>query len=527
MKRNIIIMALGLSSLAFITSCSKDSFADFYRNPSKIEKASVDKQYTGVMFGFKELIIPTYTNIFVTQRPTINRYIQTMGWVDEANHLTVGAAATEARWTQYYKGLAQFKDLERLYNELLDVEKEEKLVLYLTAKILFYDQTQQMVDLFGPIPWSAAGTLNANPSDFKASYAKYDSAEEIYESMLDDLKSISEQLKTLTTPTSISTVFATQDLVHKGDLALWRKYANGLRLRMLTRVSESSKFASRATTELATIINDRAGYPLPLVNAENAQINIFDSGSKISSDGIRDAFEAGGTWYANLSSKRMIDPMVANNDPRLPFIFEPGVEAKGKFHGLDQSIGSTQQSDVARGGTIAIYNRSTFSRSKFFPGILLTSSEVNFLLAEYYNKNGKSAEAKTTFENGIKESVALFEDIRSRSDDNVTPAASKPTSAQIDTYISNLKWDAAANKIELIAYQKWTHFNIVQAVEAWAEVRRLDYPKFTVTTQSSDLNKNIPMRFTLPSSETTYNKEHYAAVHEQNNQNNKLFWDVK
>ncbi|MBB2952875.1 SusD/RagB family nutrient-binding outer membrane lipoprotein [Sphingobacterium sp. JUb56] len=526
MKKHIIIMGLSAIALTTISSCSKSSFDDLYRNPSKVTETTVEKQYTGTIFGFKELIIPTYRNLFVTLRPTINRYIQTSGWVNEANQLTVGAAATEDRWIQYYKGLTQFKELEKLYNGLTDVEKNEKRIFLLTAKVLYYDQTQQMVDLYGDIPWTEAGKLSTNGGDYTKSYAKYDKAVDIYTAMLDDLKTISTELKNITIPTNIVKSFEAQDIINNGKLILWKKYCNALRLRMLYRVSASSQFSSRATTEIQEIIENQTDFPLPLVNSENSQIDIFDSGSKITSDGIKDAFEAEGTWYANLAGKKMIDEMNIKVDPRLPFIFELGAKANNKFTGLDQSLASSDQLDLARNGTISIYNRSTYSRNKFFPGILMSATEANLLLTEYYSKKGNLTAAKTSFENAVKESISLYVMLRSRSDDNTTPAATAPTEEQIKTYLSNLNWDGTSNKIHLIATQKWIHFNLVQAVEAWSEIRRLNYPEFTVPVENSDINKIIPVKWTLPTSEISYNQQNYNAVKDQDKQTTKLFWDV-
>jgi len=526
MKKQFIILGLLASIIIATTACKKESFSDYYRNPSKITESSIEKQYTGVIMGFKELIIPTYRNLFVTLRPTINRYIQTLGWVNEANQLTVGAAATSDRWEQYYKGLAQFKDLEVIFNKLNTIDQSEQRVFYLTSKVLFYDQSQQMVDLFGDIPWSEAGKLNTNGGNYAISYPKYDSAEEIYTVMLDDLKNISNELNNLTIPSNIISSFKTQDLINNGDLDLWKKYCNGLRLRLLTRVSGNSTFSTRSASEIAEIINNPTTYPLGLSNDDNAVIKIFDSGSKISSDGIKDAFEAEGNWYANLASKKMIDDMNSNADPRLPFIFEPGSTANNIFIGLDQSLGAVPQTDLARGGTVAIYNRSTFSRNKFFPGLLMTATEVNLLLAEYYIKNSNNATAKIKFENAIKESISLYVSIRVNSDDNTVSAANPPSVIAINNYLTNINWNGSTNKIELIATQKWIHFNLVQAIEAWSEVRRLNFPKFDVQTQNSDLFKTIPKKFTLPSSEQTYNSVNYEKIRNQDTQNTALFWDV-
>src|SRR5690606_32867775 len=169
-----------------------------------------------------------------------------------------------------------------------------------------------------------------------------------------------------------------------GDVELWAKYCNSLRLRILMRVSESSEFASRANEEMAEIIGNPATYPLITSNDENAQIEVYSlDDNSIHTTGIRDAFEADG-WYANLGSGMVIDHMVDHADPRLPYLFEPGSNAGGRFIGLDQSLTGSAQSELARRGTIAIFNRSTVSRNEYFPGVLYSAAETHLLLAEYY-----------------------------------------------------------------------------------------------------------------------------------------------
>jgi len=527
MKRCFLAMGLGLASLIYTTSCKKSSFDEVYRDPSEVTEVTVERQFTGMIYSYRQLIVPEYRNLFVTLRPTIFRYLHISGWFNEPNHLVPGGAAIEDRWSRYYEGLAQYRELETVYNKSVEAEKAEKRIFFLAAKVIFYDQTQQTVDLHGDIPWSKAGMLSTNKSDYQSSYPAYDKAEDIYTVMLDELKAISDELNTITLSEAIQARFKTQDIINNGDIDLWKRYCNSLRLRMLMRVSESSTFSSRAAQELAEIVNNEAAYPLISMNEQNAQIDIYSlDDNSIHTRGIRDAFEADG-WYANLASKVMVDHMVGNSDPRLPFIFETGANAAGEFKGLDQSLASATQSDLARGGTVSIFNRSTISRNQYFPGILFSATETNLLLAEYYQKNGNSGLAKTSFENSVVESVELYREIRSRSNDNTVPAATAPTQTQIAAYLSNLNWDAAANKIQLIATQKWIHFGIIQTVQAWSEIRRFDYPQFSFVVQNSDMQKTVPVKFNLPPSEPVYNAANYEAVKAQDNVNTKLFWDVQ
>lgn len=526
MKRFMMLMGLSVASTIYTTSCQKSAFDDYYRDPSKVTEATVERQFSGMIYSYRQLVVPDYGNLFITLRPTVFRYLHISGWINEANHLVPGGAAIEDRWTRYYEGLAQFKELENIYNNSVAVEQEEKRIFYLAAKVLFYDQTQQTVDLHGDIPWTEAGRLSTNNSDYRSSYPAYDRAQDIYTAMLDDLKAISDELRTITLSPAMVERFTNQDVINRGHVALWRKYCNSLRLRMLTRVSESPEFTARATQELSEIINNPTTYPLIMTNEENAQLEIYNiDDNSIQTKGIRDAFEASG-WYANLAGKRMIDHMVENEDPRLPFIFEPGAEADGAFIGLDQSLTSSEQSDLARGGTIAIFNRSTVSRNEYFMGVLFSATETNLLLAEHYQKNGNTTAAKDAFINAVNASVDLYRDIRAASADNTTPAAPNPTPSQKNTYLTNLDWDGASNKIELIATQKWIHFGIIQTVQAWSEIRRYDYPTFEYRVQNSDIQKAVPVKFNLPPSESTYNADNYNAIRNQDDVNTKLFWDV-
>lgn len=503
-----------------------ESFDEVYRDPSLVTETTIEKQFAGLQYNFREFVVPTYRNYFVTLAPTIHRYIQTIGWSNTANQLTPGMAAIDDRWTRYYQGLAQFRELEKVYNAAPDVEQVDKKIFYLAAKIFFYDQTQQQVDLHGDIPWSEAGLLSTNGGDYMISYAPYDKAEDIYTAMLDDLKVISAELNALTIPEAVTQSFSTQDLINSGSLDLWKKYCNSLRLRMLTRVSQHSAFSARSAQELGEIINNQTTYPIVLANDDNIQVDIFDSQSDLHSRDFEEGIES---WNNNIAGKKMIDHMVDNADPRLPFIFEPGQGAEGQFIGLDQSLPAAQQATLISGtpanpSTIAIYNRSTYSRNHNFPGVLLTASEVHFLLAEYYQRTGNSSGAKVSFENGIKESIDMQTRLRAISNNSLVVAPANPTTAQINTYITNIGW--GTNNMQLIAMQKWLHFNIIQSVENWAEVRRLDYPTFEFRVENSDNQKTVPVKWNLPQSEQAFNAENYNMVRDQDNVNTKLFWDV-
>src|SRR5690606_10087246 len=103
-------------------------------------------------------------------------------------------------------------------------------------------------------------------------------------------------------------------------------------------------------------------------------------------------------------------------------------------------------------------------------------------------------------------------------------------SEAIDDYLNgpDISWDNASDQSEwmrLIARQRWLHFNVVQANENWAELRRVDVLGLTFWQDDSNEQRLPPSRWIYPSSEETYNPENYAKVQSIDNLNTHIFWD--
>ena len=159
---------------------------------------------------------------------------------------------------------------------------------------------------------------------------------------------------------------------------------------------------------------------------------------------------------------------------------------------------STQDALVA-GGTLSIYNRSTLSRNQFFPGVLINAAEVSFLISEAYLKMGNPSAAKTAYEDGITKSIEFYYWLRTLSNDNVSGTLVPANATEITAYISSagVNWDNAvtdADKLNLIATQKWIHYSVVQPVESWAEIKRLDAPDFSFEIDNANAQTQPPYR---------------------------------
>lgn len=526
MKKIIIILA---ALTVGFTACKKKDFSDSYADPSKISVSTVEKQYAGFLQSNWSYVVPDYWNYFVVLRTTITHYTQAVGFVNATNQYVPGEAGIGSRWSNYYNFLAQYRELEKIYANLSDADKALYRVYMITAAVYFYDHTQKVVDLHGDIPWSKAGMLSANGGDYTKSLPAYDGAEAIYTKMLDDLKAFSDELSTLTVSAGVQTGFTTQDIINKGSVTMWQKYCNSLRIRMLTRVSGVSAFSSRAATEIAGILGNPSKYPVIATNADNAQLKIYNLSSPITASGFRTGLE---DWNGNLAGKVMIDHMKANSDPRLRVLFEPGANAAGVYTGLDPLLNSGLQNNLVNAGTLAIYNRSTLSRNQFFPGVLINAAEVSFLVAEAALKANNLPAAKAAYEDGIRKSVEFYYYLRSISNDNTVAAPTPATPTEVNTYIAsaNINWDNAATnaaRLNLIATQKWIHYNVVEPTETWAELRRLDLPALSFEVDNGNAQKTPPYRWLYAAGEKTYNTENYNAVSAKDNLTTKLFWDLQ
>ena len=524
--KSLYTYALLAASLA---SCTMSDFEENYTDPSKLSETTVGKQFSGMFYSNRAYVLPSYDDYFVNHRINANRFTQATGWVNGENQYVPGSSAINNRWNNYYTFLAQYREIGKVYDKLSDEAKADQRIYMIAATAYLYDQTQKIVDLHGDIPFTEAGLISVNGGDYEKSYAKYDTAEEIYTKMLDDLAAFAAELNSITVNAGVLVEFKTQDLINRGDLTLWKKYINSLRLRILTRVSGTSAFSARAKSEIQSILASPSTFPVVTTNAENIQWKIYSLGTLLSATSFQSGLE---DWNGNIAGKAIIDHMAGNNDPRLEYVFEPGTEADGEFLGLDPMLNATTQTELVASNTLSIYNRSTISRNQYFPGILINAAEVQFLIAEYYLGAGQPAMAKTAYENGIKLSLEFYQNMRTISNNGVTPAPVAPTAEEISAYLADadISFDAAATteaKLKLIAEQKWLHYNVIQPNENWAELRRLKLVDLTFWTDQSNQQSLPPARWLYPGSEQTYNLPNYSVVQGDDKLTTKLFWDVK
>ena len=525
MKKIYVITAVLL--ILGNTGCTKKELSDAYPNPSTINTSTLEQQFAGFMTSDLNYVLYRYYNYFVDLQNTALHYTQAVGWANAPAQYVPGSAAITDKWDSYYQFLGQYKDFLNIYNQLSTADQQSKRIYLIVANIHFYDQTQKIVDLYGDIPWSKAGLLSTNSGNYQTSYASYDAATDIYTKMLDDLKGYSDELNSISVPTAVATSLKTQDFINHGNLVSWEKYCNSLRLKLLMRVSKVSSFQARVNSELSAITSGNT-YPLVLTNADNILVNVYNLTTPINSSDFYSGIIGWG--YNDQATKGMIDTMNNNADPRLRFMFQPGNNAGGVYKGLDLTLNSTTATALQAGGTIATYNYSAITKNPYLPGILIQAAEVNFLLAEYYEKAGNDALAQNYYQNGITQSVNFYAGLNALNASATYASIPALGANEISNYLkSNISWSkatSASGKLNLIAVQKWINYSILEPLESWAEVRRTKLPNFTFVPDNTNTLTLPPSRFVYPGEEQTYNTTNYSKVAANDKFTTKLFWDV-
>jgi hypothetical protein len=384
-----------------------------------------------------------------------------------------------------------------------------------------------MVDVFGDMPFSKAGTL-AIDGDAATSKPTYDKAEDIYTTMLDRLGAINTRLAALQTE-GLSTIAQTylpkQDYICNGDLAAWRRFANSLRLRVALRAASNGALTSKAQGVLKEIIENAGANPVIETNDQNILIAADNDGFNPHLDedgahGIRDAYEAD-AGANQVAPQSLLDKLTG--DPRLAIMFTKKGSA---YRGMAHTENESQQGIDFLAGLYSVVDSATFGWNSKYPGILFTAAEVAFIKAEAFNKAWASGSAENAFKDGVRQSVEFYFYLNGLSTYR-TPAAA-PTPAEVSTFADGLWSGTYANAAEAIGTQKWIHFSLILQREAWAELRRTALPVLTFQDITGARAFNLPVdRFMYPESEYLYNKDNYPADASRNavtENKRKLFW---
>ena len=528
--KKILIYAVGVFLLAGSLSSCKKTLQSDYVNPQLISTGSLGKLLTGMFLNPR--IHPSYWDFATFALPTTGAFSQMNAIAPASSMYIPNINYNESRWDHYYSGatstntsgvdynysgpgiMSSYREMQTTYAALDTAEQNAQLVYLQCAKVVFYDQTAQMVDLWGDIPFFKAGSLN---TDRTISYAPFDDQKAIYDTIINGLAAINTWMASTTLSSDVQSVLTTQDILLNGDLTAWRRYVNSLRLRLLMRESYYDETTAKAA--VTTMLADPTTYPLITSNSQNVTL-------KMSPTNLKSDLESalGGSF----APAYMIDTLqVANGDPRTAVMWD---SAQGQPYKGFSDTGTVSEYEGGI-GVYAVYDTVTFVKNYNVPGVLFTAAEVSFLTAEANERWGAgSTSAATAYANGINQSVAFYYGINQSSilSTGSWPTTASPSQATIDAYVANVAYTGTqAQKLQLIATQNWINFFILQAGQAWAEVRRTGYPKLNFFTATNANATQPPTRLLYPPNEALYNATNYAAVSAKDLSTGKIFWQTK
>ena len=548
-------MALGV--LLTLGACSEYDFDSKYEDPSKVTTVSISNLMVGVFQRVKDYDLYEYNRFFGFDSQFVGKYAQTFGYTYSSSMYTPGYTPfIDSQWDNLYSALTQLRKLESLYNEESTGQQEQDEVFLLAARLQVYDFFAATVDVFGDMPFSKACTLPLT-NDVQQSYAPYDKAEDIYRTILSELKEMVPRFRTIPVPRN----FSTQDFINWGDMDKWERYANSLRLRLAMRVASQGELAEEGRAIIKEILENPTEYPLIEEQANNVFITNQKSGQL--------NFTAGsglGDWVTNrLASGPVIDRMLSHgnynmessdpltgtyvegtDDPRILLYYNPvkivnrntGQTDEHRYLGTDVSVSdelteyyNSQAEDeliTTNKGFSQITQNGFFWQNDKFDMLIMASPEIHFIKAEAYAMGYGVAQdmtrAEEEFKTAVSQSIRLWYYYDSIGTGENTRRYEAPTDEAIAAF-ADARWKSSdyTDKQDAIITQKWVHFAFLVSREAWSDLRRTGYPSGLVFPEVAGTIPNVPNRWRYPTTEVNYNP-YYKDVQAEDTYYTKLFW---
>lgn len=488
MKR-FTIFSLLLLLLAMV-SCETD-FDQIDTNPHGFTSASDGSLFNGVVSS----LLPGWNEQFYVNNEILYKESQLAALTKGAwGNYTLG---TEEIWSGYYTVLPSVRELERRFSSYDPSPSVTNMKAML--KIVLAYKTFKLTDLFGDVPFTEAGL---GFQDLKYLHPKYDAQRDIYFKLLGDLEWAAEAINDTTPRVEPFTTFASFDKLFNGNLSMWRKFANSLRLRYAMRMS------GREPEAAGVIIRDIIENDLPVLTGydftnpvlESACMwpaaNGFTNGSLSWSFREHNGLRMGTNIWHRFSSTDEPDGS-GIFDPRAYIFFEGDKDEKWTpFPQLpDASTASAQgipygshrddrdNYNIKNNVNYSPFNYFIIADENFMPVILMTGAEVHFLKAEaWFRGTGVAMDkdmADIEYMNGLNASVEWWMKTARqlklpRSGVGFEEKISVPAwlnAASVLNYYGS--WNAATEeeKLAFIYTQRWIDA-FRQPWEAYAEARR-------------------------------------------------------
>ncbi len=557
------LFILFAAALAF-TSCSDSYMEELNTDDTKAPSLNPNSQLTTAL-------LQTYGDFSLmdTYRSYITGFTQYYagGWNVSNYAGSVYASNNEMAhlWDRYYSiGLKNLTDAIANSENMPNTNAALRIhKVYLLAVL---------TDTYGDIPCSEVGKgylegIN-NP--------KYDTQEEIYNWIFDELTACSSQLGTGSDKISGDVTSL------GGDIDMWKSYVNSLRMRYAMRISNVNP--AKAKTEFLNAIkadggiidsSDKDAYVIHL----NSPFTLYDGAQDLDfrANALGEMLYGQDPQSPTFVCATLYNHLKQTNDPRFSRICRNYIhttrsqtdtsgnydvtddvnawERKGGKGTQPNNVGDAWWNEwptiptnaeiptlakIVKENPDAGYDQNNYparmirpSLNVAFenadcPGVLMTAAEVQLLLAEASELGwGVEGSTKEHYEAGINYAMSFL---------NSHYAIEKITDKEIANYIeANPLGD---NPVEAINTQAWL-LHITNPSEGWANLRRSDYPALMDRTKlpirgdfpHEDPNMMTPTRLKYPNLERNYNsdnvKEAIDRLGGSDDWHKRVWWDTK
>ncbi|ALI99646.1 SusD/RagB family nutrient-binding outer membrane lipoprotein [Rufibacter tibetensis] len=473
MKR---ILYFCIPALLFTSSCV-DSLDDYNINT----KAATEVPGATLVTAAERSLTNIITSSSVNNNPFrfYAQYWAATTYPDESQYIIATRQVDRNFWDPLYRDvLRDLKEAKTIItaNNLLDPKiKANQLA---SIEVLEVYAWSVLVNTFGDVPYSEA-------LDITKVLPKYDDDAAIYADLVVRLD------KAIGMFDATATGLGNADIIYSGNVPNWIAFANSLKLRMGMTLADVEPAKAKTMVEAAApnVIKS---------NAQSADVTYLATTPNTNPVWL-DLVQSGRADFVGANT--IIDRMNTLNDPRRNDYFKP--LANGTFKGGIYGASNDYSSNSAPG---------TMLESPTTPGMLLSYSEVEFLLAEAVERGfAVGGTAMSHYNAAITASILEW----------------GGTEAEALAYIAQPSVNyltASGNYKQKIGTQKWIAlYN--NPVEGWKEWRRLDAPNLVKPAQGIS---EIPLRLTYPTTEMNSNGENVKAASAAiggNTVTSKIFWD--
>ncbi len=509
------ILSLLLVTAFVLSSCS-DEFFDINKSPNKATEDNMTPSLVLPRAMHRIAAFPvTDYDVYMRWMGYWARCSGTYGPNTDEEAYMLTSSFNRNSWLVMYDILKDFDVVEK------NAKLRNETAYEAMAKIMKSIGFMQLVDQYNNVPYSKAFDLS------NYMLTPYDKGEDIYAALIADLEAADALLASYSNDAAAAAAnldLAKSDIMFKGNITKWRKFCNTQRLRLVMHQTDFLT-ATALKTQVDKIVANGVGF---LGTGETAEVQagyVADVDKQNPYWNEYKLNDTGGLDNYNRANKYFLALLSSMNDIRYTYFYSKAATPKhGDYVGFEMGF------DYPTGTPDADKDAAANSSNVAGPGIaksatmaqwILPSFESMFLQAEAIERGVLAGDAKTAYENAVKESFLWL----------------GATASDADSYLSSITytkpvWDVNTNKLEMIMTQKYIAMFGINGLETWTDYRRTGFPKElggtnpTMLSISPNRGSNIiPKRLIYPQEEYQYNQDNAVAEGTIDPQLQKIFWD--